>query len=256
MRRSTIVTGGGTGIGRATALAFSQAGDDVLIVGRRAAVLQAVREEAAAAGHEGSVDSFVADLRRPDDVDALATHIAASDRFVDVLVNNAGGNADNHRPNGTPSGASALGDVARRWEDNWRLNVLTAALTTTAVAPQLRDGKGRVVMVSSIAAHNGGGASYGAAKSALHAYTYSIAADFGKRGITANVVAPGYIADTEFFADRLDAAVKDRLVDQTLTGRAGRPSDVASAILWLTSPGAAHVTGEIIRVNGGADLGL
>jgi len=114
---------------------------------------------------------------------------------------------------------------------------------------------GRIVAISSIAALRGGGGSYSAAKAALHGGIYSLAADVGGDGITANVVAPGYVADTEFFGDSMTSARAERFVSQTLVGRAGSPADVASAVLYLASPESAFVTGQILQVNGGALVG-
>ena len=82
-----------------------------------------------------------------------------------------------------------------------------------------------------------------------------MAAQLGPEGITVNVVAPGYIADTEFFGDTMTEARRQRLIGQTLVGRAGEPDDIAGAVRFLASPEAAYITGQIIQVNGGVVLG-
>lgn len=236
MSRTVVVTGGGTGIGRATAAAFARRGDDVLVVGRR-------REPLEAAAAELGVRWVTADL-----ADARSVEAAFADEppVVDVLVNNAGG-----VPSSDGEGLEA---VAAEWEAALRGNVLTAVLPTAALLGRLRRPCGRVVNVSSIAALRGGG-TYGAAKATLIGWSYALAAELGPDGVTVNVVAPGFVEGTEFFADSMTAERRDRLIGETLVGRAGRPEDVAEAIAYLASPEAAHVTGQILQVNGGALLG-
>ncbi len=238
--RTVVVTGGGTGIGRATAAAFAAGGADVYIVGRRAGPLQETAAAIAATPVAG-------DLATPDGVAAV---VAALPEQIDVLVNNAGGNTEF---DGAPDGADELTATADAWNRNWAANVLTAVLTTTALRPRMGAG-GRIVNVGSIASPRGAG-SYGAAKAALESWTVSLAADVGRDGITVNLVAPGLIVDTEFFRGRLSDERRMRLIAATATGRAGTPDDVASVIAFLASPGAAHITAQVVHVNGGAHSG-
>ena len=238
--RLAIVSGGGTGIGAATARMLAEDGYDVMIVGRRAAVLA---DTAAAIGP--SATSVIADLTLPQDVAQVAS--AVGDREVDVLVNNAGGYL--------AGGNGGLAGLADWWQRNLDANLLTAVLLTEALRDKLRRPGGRVVLVSSIAAQRGGGGPYSAAKAALHGWAYDLAAELGPDGITVNVVVPGYVADTEFFGDRMTPDGHARRVAQTLVGRAGQPSDIAEAIRYLASPAAGYVTGQVFGVNGGSVLG-
>jgi 3-oxoacyl-[acyl-carrier protein] reductase len=236
--RQVVVTGGGTGIGRAVAAAFAEAGETVVITGRRADVLAKT-----AADLGSKVRAVAFDAAEPDQVAAALDQLPES---VDVLVNCAGGNTDI----GTPDPAT-LAEVAQAWRANLDANVLSAILVTTALRPRLAPG-GTVINISSIAAHRPGAGSYAAAKAAVEAWNLSLAAELGPDGITANVIAPGYIEDTEFFRDRMTAERRERLIDQTVNGRPGTPGDIAATVVFLASPGASHITAQTLHVNGGA----
>ncbi|MEV0331921.1 SDR family oxidoreductase [Nocardia sp. NPDC050717] len=104
--------------------------------------------------------------------------------------------------------------------------------------------------IGSIAADKGAG-SYGAAKAAVASWNVDLARQVGARGITANIVSPGYIADTEFFRDKLTAERRAALLDAAMTKRAGAPADIAATVRFLASPGARQITGQTVAVNGG-----
>jgi 3-oxoacyl-[acyl-carrier protein] reductase len=246
MPRKVIVSGGGTGIGRAVARRFALAGDDVVIVGRREHV---VAEAANALNDEaggGSVLAMTGDLSVTGDVERVAA--GASDAApIDVIVNNAGGVGGEE--------LEGLGGVAADWEAEFRRNVLTAVLLTSALEPRLRRPGATIVNVSSIAAVRGGGDSYSGAKAAVIGWTLDLATRLGPEGIRVNAVAPGYITDTEFFGDRMTQERHERLVGSTLLSRAGTPEDVAGGVVFLASEDAGYITGQLIQINGGALLG-
>jgi 3-oxoacyl-[acyl-carrier protein] reductase len=231
--RSVVVTGGGTGIGRAIAAAFVAAGDEVVITGRRTEVLHETAERIGAR-------PVVCDATDVEQVTRLAE--AAGD--VDVLVNCAGGNTDFDRAE-----PGDLHELAAAWRANLDANLLSAVLVTAALRPRLRSG-GAVVHIGSIAADKGAGA-YGAAKAGLASWNVQLSAELGAEGITSNVLAPGYVADTEFFRDRLTPQRRDFLVESARTKRASVPDDIAATVVFLASGGARQITGQVLNVNGG-----
>lgn len=244
--RLAVVSGGGTGIGAATAQVLVEDGYEVLIVGRRGDVLRAAAERISQhCDRAASVRPVTADLTDPDEVGRVVAAVAG--RPVDVIVNNAGGYLGGDT--GTLTG------VAAHWRANLDANVLTAVLLTEALLPSVRRPGGRIVLVSSIAAQRGGGGAYSAAKAALHGWAYDLATRLGPEQVTVNVVSPGYVTDTEFFGDRMTAEGHARRVAATLVGRAGEPYEIAAAIRYLAGPTAGYVTGQVLGVNGGSVLG-
>ncbi|MFC4588880.1 SDR family NAD(P)-dependent oxidoreductase [Sphaerisporangium corydalis] len=245
-QRRVVVSGGGTGIGLATAEAFAGEGAQVIILGRRAEVLAEAAAKLNTAYDANLVTWTSADLSDPRQVQEAVEAIALHGP-VDVIVTNAGGNV-------APGHDGTLTGIADGYRRNFEANVLTAVLLTEGLLPYLRRPGGRIVHLSSIAAIRGPG-SYGGAKAALHAYTYELAERLGPDGITVNAVAPGYVSDTEFFGDRATPEFVKSRVDLTLVGRGGVPGEIAAAIGYLASPEAGYVTGQILHINGGSILG-
>ncbi|MFC4146362.1 SDR family NAD(P)-dependent oxidoreductase [Micromonospora mangrovi] len=244
--RLAVVSGGGTGIGAAVVRGLVIDGYDVIIVGRRGEVLRETAERISwESGRSSAVQAVVADLTDPAQVAGVVA--AVGERTVDAVVNNAGGYLGGD--------TDTLVDVAAWWRANLDANVLTAVLLTEALLPALRRPGGRVVLVGSIAAQRGGAGPYSAAKAALHGWAYDLAARLGNEQITVNVVSPGYVADTEFFGDRMTPEGHAARVAATLVGRAGEPDDIAAAVRYLVGPSAGYVTGQVLGVNGGSVLG-
>jgi 3-oxoacyl-[acyl-carrier protein] reductase len=239
-----VVSGGGTGIGAAIAWALVDDGHDVVIIGRRAEVLNTTAAELGErAGRPRAVRPVTADLSRPDEVASAVAEIGAEP--VDVLVNNAG--AFQSRA------GDSLSEVDHYWRASVDANLMTAVLLTEALLPRLARPGGTLLFISSIAAQRGGGGAYSATKAALHGWAYDLATELGPAGVTVNVVSPGYVEGTDFFAGRMTPQGHAARVARTLIGRAGAPEEIAEAVRYLTR--ARYVTGQVIGVNGGAVLG-
>ncbi|GAB2822298.1 SDR family oxidoreductase [Alpinimonas psychrophila] len=240
--RAVVISGGGSGIGRAAAEWFSAAGDSVWIVGRRREVLERVASELGAGVHP-----VVADLSRVEGAETVRAELDGID--VDVVVASAGGTA--------AALPEDLAGIARKWNADLQQNLLTAVMLVESLRPYLRRPGGRVIGLGSIGAQlgSGYGGSYGAAKAALHAWIYWLAQDLGRDGITANLVVPGYIPNTEFFGDRVTAEFDEVRVQRSLIGRAGTSAEIAASIGFLASADAGYITGQLLGVNGGMVLG-
>ncbi len=245
MSRRVVVSGGGTGIGLAVASRFASDGDQVTIIGRREEVLERSAKAINSGVDAERVGWEAADLVDPAEVGRVAAAVT-SHGPVDVLVNNAGGVSS--------GGQESLADIEAGWLADFRSNVLTAVLLTEALLPHLSRPGGRIVAMSSVAGVRGPG-SYGAAKSALHAWMFGLATALGSEGITANVVAPGFVPNTGFWEGRLSPEIVEPRVESTLVKRAGTPDEVAEAVCYLASPLSGFTTGQILQVNGGAVLG-
>lgn len=237
MSRIVLVTGGGNGLGKAVAARFRAGGDTVVITGRNA-------ERLARTAAEVDVRPITCDATDPGQVARMADELGPD---LDVVVNMAGGNTDFIEPDGQRTG---LEQVHAAWRANLDANLLSAVLTTTAVLDKLRPG-GTIVNIGSIGAEYAS-TSYGAAKAALAAWTAGLSSEVGPKGLTANLIAPGYTAETDFFRGRLTEERRTRLIAATHDGRAGQPSDIAETTYFLASAGARHITGQTLHVNGGA----
>ena len=237
-----LVTGGGTGIGRATALAFAETGAAVVVCGRRPEPLAAVEAELTAAGAECLV--VPADVREAEEVEALVERTLERFGAVDVLVNNAGGQfiapAEEISPNGWRAVQRLAVDAA------WHLTRLVA---TRSMIPR-RSG---VLVFIGFSPRRGvpGMAHAAAARAAVENLAAGLAGEWSRFGIRSVCVAPGTIATeglAQYGAERI--AEWERVVP---LGRLGRPEDVAETIGFLASDGGSYVTGTTVVVDGGVD---
>lgn len=231
--RLAVVSGGGTGIGKAIARRLAGDGHRVVILGRRTEVLERAREEIDEAVGAARVVPVGVDLTDARQVETAVGRIAPLGP-VDVLVNNAGAVI-------TAPADDSLPALAEAWRRDLDTNLVTAVLLTTALQDRLRRPGGRLIVISSAAAQRGGAGShsagsYAAAKAALHGWAFGLTRQLGPDGITVNVLAPGYVADTEIFGDRWSERFHAEKVADTLVGRAGTPEDVAAAVAYLGSP--------------------
>lgn len=241
MRRTALVTGGSRGIGRAVCLELARRGRRVAVnFARNADAARRVVEEVAAGGGEAA--SFAADVSDPDAVRKMFAGVEKKWGPVEILVNNAGMTADNL--------------LLRMGEDDWRrvleVNLTSAFLCSkAALRGMVRARWGRIVCVGSAAGISGnpGQANYAASKAGLIGFSKSLAKEVGSRGITVNVVAPGFIA-TDMTA-RLGEGLAEKIRSGTSLGRIGQPEEAAVAVGFLTSEEASYVTGQVLRVDGG-----
>jgi 3-oxoacyl-[acyl-carrier protein] reductase len=244
-RRTVVVTGGGTGIGRTIAEAFAADGETVVLLGRREDVLGRTSTQLQASAPHAHVAWRRCDVSQASDVEAfrqwLASEVSAT---VDVIVNCAGG------VHSVADDAPLQEAAAYAWEELGG-NLVGTYLIVHALTPVLRRPGGRIVNISSIAALRGGGGMYSAAKAGVLGLTFSLAGDLGPEGITVNAVVPGMILDTEFFGDRMTEERMQRTIAQTSMRRVGRPGDIAAAVHYLASAETSFVTGEVLHVNGG-----
>lgn len=241
MSKTAIVTGASRGLGRAIALGLAADGYNIVInyAGNAAA---AEDTKAAVETHGVSAITVQGDVSDKAAVDALVQRTLDTFEQIDVLVNNAGITRDKL--------------MRRMKEDDWDAvidtNLKGVFLMTQAVtAHMVRARHGAIVNISSVVGEIGnvGQSNYAAAKAGVLGLTKATAKEFASRGIRVNAVAPGFIA-TDMTAGLSDS-VKEQLIAQIPLGDMGRPEDIAAAVRYLVSDGAAYVTGAVLDVNGG-----
>ena len=242
--RVAIVTGGGRGIGRAVAVRLASEGADVAISYRsNDEAAEKAAEEDRAAGVR--CEAFKGDVASPGDVEALIKGVTDTFGRIDILVNNAGLTRDN----------LMMRMKEEEFDDVIGTNLKGTYLCTRAVLrPMIRARWGRIVNISSVVGlvGNAGQANYAASKAGIIGFTKSVAREVAQRGITANVVAPGYV-ETELTGG-LPEKVKDQIKDQVPAGRFGEAGEVAEVVAFLAGEGAGYVTGQTVAVDGGMTM--
>jgi 3-oxoacyl-[acyl-carrier protein] reductase len=236
-----LVTGGSRGIGRAIAVALGQAGAYVVINYRgNQEAAEATLEELHGRGGQGELCRF--DVAVETEVDAAVKKIVDGQGKVDILVNNAGVTSD----------TLLIRTKAQDWDQVIGTNLKGTVLCTKAVCRvMIRQRFGRIVNLSSVVGQTGnaGQSIYAATKAGILGFTKSVARELAARGITVNAVAPGFI-ETEMTAN-LSSELQQEFLRSIPLGRFGTSEEVAQLVVFLTGPGAAYITGQVMNVNGG-----
>lgn len=238
--KTALVTGASRGIGKEVALELAARGAYVVGTATSESGAQAISADFEARGLSG--EGMVLDVTRQESVDALIASLEAREKMPSILVNNAGITSDN---------------LMLRMEDNEWYSVIETNLSAVyrmikaCLKPMFRARYGRIVTIGSVVGScgNPGQANYTAAKAGVIGMSKSVAQEMASRGITVNVVSPGFI-ETDM-TDTLPEAVQDALMKRIPMKRLGQPRDIAQAVAFLVSDGAAYITGETLHVNGG-----
>ncbi len=240
-----LVTGGGAGIGRAAALQLAARGADVAVHYHRSeAGAKETARQVEARGRKSA--TFAGDLARREDARALVAAVVERMGRIDVLVNNAGDLVD-RKP--------LLEITDALWRQVLDLNLGSVLFVSQAAVPgMIERGRGVVVNVSSLAAHNGGGPgalAYAAAKGGLISLTKAMAKELAPKGVRVNCVSPGLIGQTAFHG-RFTAPEAFAAIEKTIPlGRGGTPEEVGRVIAFLAGEDSAYLVGETVEVNGG-----
>jgi len=239
--KSALVTGAGdaSGIGFAAAKALKELGAEVFITSTSDRIYKRAQEL--------GVKGLIADLTNESDVQALESQISS----LDILVNNAG--MTSITSPASPNEATDISQVSlEAFQKGMSRNLETAFLATKYFLPKIRKSQsGRIIMISSLTGHVMAMKNqpvYATAKAALIGLTKSIALDEAKYGITCNAILPGWIA-----TDSISESEKSQGLSVPM-GRGGRADEIASAIAWLSTPGASYITGQTIIIDGGNSI--
>ncbi len=235
-----LVTGASRGIGAAIADALARAGARVIGTATSASGADAIGQRLSAL--PGNGEGRVLNVTEPGACEALVEAIGKDIGAVSILVNNAGITRDQL--------------LMRMKDDDWQ-GVIDTNLTSVfrlgkaVLRGMMKARKGRIISIASVIGSigNAGQANYAAAKAGIVGFSKSMAREVGSRGITVNVVAPGFI-ETDMTRD-LPEAQRQALAESIALGRLGTPDDIAQAVLFLAGPGGAYITGETLHVNGG-----
>ena len=242
--RIALVTGASQGIGRACALALAAAGATVALAARNAAKLAEVQAQIESAG--GKAATFAIDVANEESIKAGAKAVLAQLGKVEILVNNAGITRD----------GLVLRMKKPDWDDVIATNLTGAFLLSQALlSAMLKNRWGRIINISSVVGRTGqaGQVNYAASKAGLLGMTRALAREVASRGITVNAVAPGYVATP--MTESLNEAQTAAMLSAIPLGRPGSEAEIAAAVVYLASEGAAYVTGHVLDVNGGMFMG-
>lgn len=243
--RRAIITGAGTGIGRASALRFASEGAQVLVVGRRAEKVAETVAMVRQAG--GSAVAFAADASVEANVEAMIARCIAEFGGLEVFFANAA----------TAFGGSLFKQTAEQWQETYRVNVTAAFLAAKHAGLHMRNqGGGSIIITSSVASlrGNGGDAAYSASKAAVNSLAQTAACELAGTNVRVNAILPGLI-ETDGMKDLFDAArergASDKLGRLNPLRRVGQPEEIAAMAAFLASDDGSYVNGQAIAVDGG-----
>ena len=235
-----LITGASGGIGMSIVKKMKQCGAKLIISGTRQNVLNDLASELG-----NDVKTIITDLNNKDDVLNLAKEAEASFGHIDILINNAGITADNL--------------FLRMKDDEWDqvINVNLSApmrLTRQVIKGMLKRRYGRVIFISSVVGYSGnaGQSNYAASKSALVGFTKSIALEVASRGITCNLIAPGFISTP--MTDKLSDDQKKNIIENIPVNRLGKVDDISNGCVYLASDESSFITGTTLHINGGMSM--
>jgi len=232
--KTALVTGASRGIGRAIALDFKEKGYSVIGT--------ATSETGAAELNDIGIQGYVLDLNSHESIDSFWQKLEDNNQNISLLVNNAGITRDN----------IVLRMSDEEWSDIMNVHLYgTFQLCKRSLKMMLKSKWGRIINISSASASigNRGQSNYAAAKAGVEAFTKSLAKEVGKRDITINAVAPGFI--TTDMTENNDGVNEDYLIKEIPLGRFGEPAEVANLVTFLCSEEASYITGQTIHINGG-----
>ena len=232
--KTALVTGASRGIGRAIALEFKEKGYSVIGT--------ATSETGAAELNDIGIQGYVLDLNSHKSIDSFWQKLEDNNQNISLLVNNAGITRDN----------IVLRMSDEEWSDIMNVHLYgTFQLCKRSLKMMLKSKWGRIINISSASASigNRGQSNYAAAKAGVEAFTKSLAKEVGKRDITINAVAPGFISTD--MTENNDGVNEDYLIKEIPLGRFGEPAEVANLVTFLCSEEASYITGQTIHINGG-----
>jgi 3-oxoacyl-[acyl-carrier protein] reductase len=232
--KTALVTGASRGIGRAIALEFKEKGYSVIGT--------ATSETGAAELNDIGIQGYVLDLNSHESIDSFWQKLEDNNQNISLLVNNAGITRDN----------IVLRMSDEEWSDIMNVHLYgTFQLCKRSLKMMLKSKWGRIINISSASASigNRGQSNYAAAKAGVEAFTKSLAKEVGKRDITINAVAPGFISTD--MTENNDGVNEDYLIKEIPLGRFGEPAEVANLVTFLCSEEASYITGQTIHINGG-----
>lgn len=239
--KKALITGASRGIGRAIALAFAKEGASLALFATSNDKLAETAAKCAEAGCK-TVHTFGLDVRNSADVDGAVKKAAEVLGGLDIVVNNAGVTKDNLLMRLSDDDYNAVLDTNLKGAFN---------VTRAATRSLMKSKAGRLINIASIVGitGNAGQTNYAASKGGLIAFTKSVAKELSGRGVTANVIAPGFI-ETDMTSG-LDPKVKEAALKEILLGRMGKPEDIAQAAVYLASDAAGYITAQVLVIDGG-----